>query len=60
MASAEIRYLNTEDVPTLTVDDLAPNGELVRSQALVDRINWALSGPLDYGIVAVKAPTAGA
>jgi SAM-dependent methyltransferase len=59
-ASAEVRYLNTEDVPTLTVDDLAPNGELVRSQALVDRINWALSGPLDYGIVAVKAPAAGA
>lgn len=59
-ASAEVRYLNTEDVPTLTVDDLAPNGELARSQELVDRINWALAGPLDYGIVAVKAPAAGA
>lgn len=55
-ASAEVRYLNVEDVPSLTVDDLAPNGDLVRSQELVDRINWALSGPLDYGIVAVKAP----
>ena len=58
--SAEVRYLNPEDVPSLTVDDLAPNGELARSQQLVDRINWALSGPLDYGIVAVKAPTTGA
>jgi SAM-dependent methyltransferase len=59
-ASAEVRYLNAEDVPTLTVDDLAPNGELARSQQLVDRINWALSGPLDYGIVATKAPSADA
>ena len=56
-AEAEVRYLNPEDVPTLTVDDLAPNGELARSQQLVDRINWALSGPLDYGIVARKAPS---
>jgi len=59
-ASAEVRYLNTEDGPTLTVDDLAPNGELERSQQLVDKINWALAGPLDYGIVAVKAPSADA
>lgn len=59
-ASAEVRYLNAEDGPTLTVDDLAPNGELARSQEIVDRINWALSGPLDYGIVAVKAPAADA
>jgi SAM-dependent methyltransferase len=59
-ASAEVRYLNPEDGPTLTVDDLAPNGDLARSQELVDRINWSLSGPLDYGIVATKAPTAGA
>jgi SAM-dependent methyltransferase len=59
-AAAEVRYLNTEDGPALTVDDLAPNGELARSQRLVDRINWALSGPLDYAIVAVKAPAADA
>ena len=59
-AETEVRYLNPEDVPALTVDDLAPNGELARSQQLVDRINWALSGPLDYGIVATKAPATGA
>jgi SAM-dependent methyltransferase len=59
-ASAEVRYLNPEDVPALTIDDLAPNGELARSQELVDRINWALSGPLDYSVVAHKAPAAGA
>lgn len=59
-ASVEVRYLNPEDGPKLTVDDLAPNGELARSQELVDRINWALSGPLDYGIVATKAPATGA
>lgn len=59
-ASAEVRYLNIEDVAALTVDDLAPNGELARSQQLVDRINWALSGPLDYGIVATKAAATGA
>ncbi|WP_426573388.1 methyltransferase domain-containing protein [Aquihabitans sp. McL0605] len=55
-AEAEVRYLNIEDLPALTVDDLAPNGELARSQALVDRVNWALSGPLDYCVVARKAP----
>ncbi len=54
----EARYLNPEDTPALTVDDLAPNGELARSQALVDRINWALSGPLDFGVVAHKAAAA--
>ena len=59
-AEVEVRYLNAEDGPTLTVDDLAPNGELARSQELVDRINWALAGPLDYGIVATKAAAAGA
>ena len=59
-ASVEVRYLNAEDGPVLTVDDLAPNGELARSQELVDRINWALSGPLDYGIVATKAAAADA
>ena len=58
--SAEVRYVNAEDVPSLTVDDLAPNGELARSQELVDRINWALSGPLDYSVVATKAPAADA
>jgi SAM-dependent methyltransferase len=57
-ASAEVRYLNAEDGPTLTVDDLAPNGELERSQELVDRINWSLAGPLDYGVVARKARAA--
>jgi SAM-dependent methyltransferase len=59
-ASAEVRFLNAEEGPALTVDDLAPNGELARSQELVDRINWALAGPLDYGIVATKAPSADA
>ena len=59
-AEVEVRYLNTEDGPRLSIDDLAPNGELARSQQLVDRINWALSGPLDYAIVARKATDADA
>jgi O-antigen chain-terminating methyltransferase len=57
-ADAEVRYLNIEDGPSLSVDDLAPNGELARSQELVDRVNWALSGPLDYCVIARKAPAA--
>ena len=41
---------------TLSVDDLAPNGHLARAQQLVDRINWALSGPLDYCVIAGPTP----
>ena len=53
----DVRYLNRAEAPQLTVDDLAPNGPVARSQELVDHLNWALAGPLDYGIVARKAPT---
>ncbi len=56
-ADVEVRYLHPEDVPRLEPEDLAghhddPN----RAQALVDRINWALAGPLDYAVLARKAP----
>jgi SAM-dependent methyltransferase len=57
-AEAEVRYLNAEDTERLTIDDLAPTADEARAQQLVDRINWALSGPLDYGVVARKAVAA--
>lgn len=54
-ASAEGRFLNAEGSMDLTVDDLAPVGTRARAQNLVDRINWALGGPMDFGVVARKA-----
>jgi len=60
-AEVEVRYLHTEDVPRLTAEDLAGHAEdPARAQSLVDRINWALAGPLDYAVLARKAaPAAG-
>jgi O-antigen chain-terminating methyltransferase len=54
-ATVEGRYLNPEGGPMLDADDLALGGTRERAQALVDRINWALGGPMDFGIVARKA-----
>lgn len=54
-ASVEARYLNPEDGPQLDVDDLSTVGDRARARALVDRINWALGGPMDFGLVARKA-----
>jgi O-antigen chain-terminating methyltransferase len=59
-AEVKGRYLNPEGGPELTVDDLAIGGTRERAQQLVDRINWALGGPLDFGIVATKAASADA
>ncbi len=53
-AEAEVRFLHPEDAPRLTPADLAVD-DPQRAQALVDRINWAMFGPLDYAIVARKA-----
>ena len=60
-AEVEVRYLHTEDVPRLSPEDLAGHADdPVRAQSLVDRINWALAGPLDYAVLARKAaPVAG-
>ena len=52
-AEADVRFLHPEDTPTLTADDLAGD-DPERNQALVDRINWAMFGPLDYAIIARK------
>ncbi len=53
----EVRYLHEEDVPRLAPADLAGNeADPARTQALVDRINWALAGPLDYAVLARKSP----
>lgn len=59
-AETEVRYLNAEDAPRLAPDDLAPTDDAARTQLLVDRINWSLSGPLDYAVVARKASTVSA
>lgn len=53
----DARYLNPSGGATLQPEDLAP-GDAQRNQQVVDRINWALSGPLDFGVVARKAPSA--
>lgn len=56
-ADVEVRYLHPEDVPRLEAQDLAGHhDDPSRAQALVDRINWALAGPLDYAVLARKAP----
>jgi O-antigen chain-terminating methyltransferase len=52
-AEAEVRFLHPEDMPTLTAADLSVD-DPDRAQALVDRINWAMFGPLDYAIIARK------
>lgn len=60
-ADAEVRFLHAEDTVRLAPTDLAGHAEdPARAQLLVDRINWALSGPLDYAVIARKAaaPTA--
>lgn len=56
-ADVEVRYLHPEDVPRLEAQDLAGHqDDPARAQGLVDRINWALAGPLDYAVLARKAP----
>ena len=56
-AEVEVRYLHDEDVPLLAATDLVGHDtDPARTQALVDRINWALAGPLDYAVLARKAP----
>ncbi|MEZ5177933.1 MAG: hypothetical protein R2746_06510 [Acidimicrobiales bacterium] len=51
-----MRYLHPEDGPRLAAEDLAGHhDDPARAQALVDRINWALAGPLDYAVLARKA-----
>ena len=54
-ADVEVRYLNRPTDPELEPADLAGDADPDRNRAVVDRINWALSGPLDYGVVARKA-----
>ena len=53
-AEVDGRFLNPTDGPFLAADDLA-SPDLARNQQLVDGINWALTGPLDFGVVARKA-----
>jgi SAM-dependent methyltransferase len=53
----DARYLNPAGGPVLSADDLA-SPDTIRNQQVVDRINWALSGPLDFGVVARKADAA--
>lgn len=55
----EVRYLNPVEGPALSPDDLVPGEDLQATEQVVDRINWALAGPLDYGVLARKAPAAG-
>ncbi|HRW36325.1 MAG: methyltransferase domain-containing protein [Acidimicrobiales bacterium] len=57
-ATVEGRYLNPEGGAELEVDDLAPLAGRDRARQVVDRINWALGGPMDFGIVARKAASA--
>jgi SAM-dependent methyltransferase/uncharacterized protein YoxC len=55
-ADAEVRFLHPEAGPRLRPEDLADHAaDPARAQRLVDQINWALSGPLDYAVVAHKA-----
>ncbi len=58
-AEVELRYLHPdEDVNRLRPEDLVGVDE-VRAGAVVERINWALFGPLDYAVLARKpAPPA--
>ncbi|MCB0978591.1 MAG: methyltransferase domain-containing protein [Acidimicrobiales bacterium] len=53
---AEIRYLHPVAGDVLEPEDLASHAtDPVRARTLVDRINWALTGPMDYSVVARKA-----
>jgi SAM-dependent methyltransferase len=54
-AEVEGRYLNPAGIPGLALADLDPAADPARNQQLVDHLNWALTGPLDFGIVARKA-----
>lgn len=57
-ADAEVRYLHSEAGVRLRPEDLVDHDvEPERAQRLVDQINWALSGPLDYAVIAHKART---
>ncbi len=53
-AEAEVRFLHPEDAPRLAPADLAGD-DPERAQAVVNRLNWAMFGPLDYAIIARKA-----
>lgn len=58
---AEIRYLHPVAGDVLEPEDLASHAtDPHRARALVDRINWALTGPMDYAVVARKARPADA
>ena len=58
---AEIRYLHPVGGDVLEPEDLASHEtDPHRARALVDRINWALTGPMDYAVVARKARPADA
>jgi SAM-dependent methyltransferase len=54
-AAVDGRFLNQGDGPELSPDDLSGSADPARNQQIADRINWALNGPLDYGVVARKA-----
>ncbi|MEO6988200.1 MAG: methyltransferase domain-containing protein [Aquihabitans sp.] len=59
-AEAEVRFLHSEDTERLEPEDLVSNdSDPARAQALVDKINWALAGPLDYAVIARKAHPVG-
>ncbi len=59
--TAEVRFVHPSDGPALRADDLVgADDDPVRTAALVDRINWALGGPLAYAVLArTAAPTTG-
>lgn len=59
-ADAEVRFLHAEDTERLEPEDLVSAGDdPARARALVDKINWALAGPLDYAVIARKAQPVG-
>ncbi|MCB1030724.1 MAG: methyltransferase domain-containing protein [Acidimicrobiales bacterium] len=53
--TVEARFLHPSNELDLNVDDLAAGGTRDRAQGIVDRINWAFGGPMDFAIVAHKA-----
>lgn len=57
--TSEVRFLNTEDGPHFATTDFAPTpGSETRVEEVVERVNWALFGPLDYVVLARKGPAA--
>ncbi|MEO6628899.1 MAG: methyltransferase domain-containing protein [Aquihabitans sp.] len=59
-AQAEVRYSVESNVATLSVEDLATvDDDPARAQALVERVNWALAGPLRFAVLARKAALVG-